>query len=99
MTAYVIAEHNVTDAAKFQEYAAKVGPMIQKHGGRYLTKPGSHKLMENGYWQPQRVVIIEFPNMAALNVWYTSPECQPLIKLRKASTHPTQDMFIVLEGA
>jgi uncharacterized protein (DUF1330 family) len=37
-----IAEHKVTDPAKFEEYRIKVGPMIADHGGRYLTKSGSH---------------------------------------------------------
>jgi uncharacterized protein (DUF1330 family) len=31
MTAYLIAEHKITDAAKFDEYRTKVGPMIAKH--------------------------------------------------------------------
>jgi uncharacterized protein (DUF1330 family) len=32
--AYLIVEHIITDAEKFEEYRAKVGPMIAKHGGR-----------------------------------------------------------------
>ena len=34
MAAYLIAEHIITDSAKFEEYRTKVGPMIAKHGGR-----------------------------------------------------------------
>ncbi len=98
MPAYLVVEHKITDAAKFEEYRVKVGPMIAKYGGRYLTKGGSHKLPEGGHWQPDRVVIIEFPDMAALNAWYTAPEYQPLIALRKASTSPL-DMMFTLEGA
>src|ERR1035441_3824412 len=41
MPAYLIAEHIVTDAAKFEEYRTKVGPMMAKHGARYLTKAGA----------------------------------------------------------
>ena len=44
MPAYLIAEHIITNQLKFDEYRAKVAPMIAKHGGRYLTKGGSHKL-------------------------------------------------------
>ena len=98
MVAYLVVEHKITDAAKFEEYRIKVGPMIAKHGGRYLTKGGSHRFPEGGHWLPERVVIIEFPDMAALNAWYESPEYQPLIALRKASTSEL-DMLITLEGA
>ena len=63
--AYLIVEHIITDAEKFEEYRAKVGPMIAKHGGRYLTKGGSHKFPEGGHWKPERVVVVEFPDMEA----------------------------------
>ena len=46
MAAYLIVEHIITDADKFEEYRTKVRPLIAKHGGRYLTKGGSHKMPE-----------------------------------------------------
>lgn len=98
MPAYLIVEHIITDAAKFEEYRVKVGPMIAKYGGRYLTKGGSHKFPEGGHWLPERVVIIEFADMKALEAWYNSPEYQPLIALRKQCTSD-QDMLITLDGA
>jgi uncharacterized protein (DUF1330 family) len=97
MPAYYIAEHIITDPAKFEEYRVKVGPMIAKHGGRYLTKGGSHKFPERAHWTPERVVIIEFPDMANLNTWYNSGEYQPLMALRKESTSDL-DMVITLDG-
>jgi uncharacterized protein (DUF1330 family) len=96
MAAYPIAEHKITDPAKFEEYRTKVGPMIARFGGRYLTKGGSHAILEKGYWQPDRVVIIKFPDMAALNAWYTSPEYQPLIALRQGAA---LDQLTTIEGA
>ena len=97
MPAYLVVEHKITDPAKFEEYRIKVGPMITKHRGRYLTKGGSHKFPEGGHWKPERVVIIEFPDMANLNTWYNSAEYQPLMALRKESTGDL-DMVITLEG-
>jgi uncharacterized protein (DUF1330 family) len=38
MLAYYVAEHVITDPGKFEEYRVKVLPMIEKYGGRYLTK-------------------------------------------------------------
>jgi len=97
MAAYLIVEHIITDPSKFEEYRVKVGPLIAAHGGRYLTKGGSHKLPEGGHWAPQRVVIIEFPDMDALQAWYDDPEYKPLIALRKQCTSEL-DMLITLEG-
>ena len=97
MAAYLIVEHKITDPVKFEEYRIKVGPLIARHGGRYLTKGGSHKFPEGGHWQPERVVIIEFPDMAALDAWYNAPDYQPLIALRKSCTSEL-DMLVTLDG-
>ena len=98
MAAYLMVEHIITDAAKFEEYRTKVGPLIAKYGGRYLTKGGTHKMPEGGHWKPERVVIIEFPDMDTLKAWYDAPEYQPLIAVRKQCTSDL-DMMFTLEGA
>src|SRR3954471_3353268 len=71
MSVYYIAEHIITDPVKFEEYRVKVAPMIVSYGGRYITKAGSHRFPESPHWKPERVVIVEFPNMERLNAWYT----------------------------
>jgi uncharacterized protein (DUF1330 family) len=95
MPAYYIGEHKITNAAVFEAYLRQVVPMIERHGGRYLTKAGTHEVLE-GEWRPNRVVIIEFPDMAAIRAWYGSPEYQPLIALRQSAA---SDVMIALEGA
>jgi uncharacterized protein (DUF1330 family) len=97
MPAYLISQHIITNQAKFEDYRTKAAPMIAKHGGRYLTKGGGHMLLEGGHWKPERVMIIEFPDMNALKAWYNSPEYQPLIALRKECTSKL-DMLITLDG-
>jgi uncharacterized protein (DUF1330 family) len=98
VTAYLIAEHRITDREKFDAYRTAVGPLIARFGGRYLTRPGSHTVLEadNAVWNPERVVLVAFPDMATLRAWYESPEYQPLIALRRAAA---EDMLITLEGA
>lgn len=48
VSAYPIVEHIVTDSAKFDAYRTQVAPPIAKYAGRYLTKGGSHRLLETG---------------------------------------------------
>ena len=95
MPAYLIAEHQITDTARFEEYRRRVVPMIEQFGGRYVTRAGSHNILD-GTWHPDRVVIIEFPDMGALNAWYRSPEYQPLIALRRSAGI---DVLIAIEGS
>jgi uncharacterized protein (DUF1330 family) len=94
MVAYWIGEHAILDPAKFEEYLRKVVPMIERMGGRYLTRVGTHEVLE-GYWQPNRVVVIEFPDMATIKAFYDSPEYQPLIALRRSAA---RDVIIAVEG-
>jgi len=95
MPAYLIAEHLVTNPDLFEQYRAQVVPMIERYGGRYLTRGGSHEVLD-GTWKPTRVVIVEFPDMDALRAWFESPEYQPLITLRRRAG---TDVVMAIDGA
>ena len=94
MAAYWIGQHAIADAAAFEQYLRQAMPMIERHGGRYLTRPGRHEVVE-GDWRPDRVVVVEFPDMAALKAWYRSPDYQPLIALRRRAA---TDLLIAVDG-
>ena len=94
MAAYWIGAHAIADAAAFDDYLRQVIPMIERHGGRYLTRAGAHEVLE-GEWWPNRVVVVEFPSMAALKGWYDSAEYQPLIAMRRAAA---TDLLIAVDG-
>ena len=94
MPAYYIGEHANTDSAKFDQYLQETIPIIERCGGKYLTRAGSHQVIE-GSWKPNRVVIIEFPDAAAFRRWYAAPEYQPLIAMRQQAG---TDVMLLLEG-
>ena len=94
MTAYWIGEHAIADPTKFEEYLRKVVPMIERFGGRYLTRVGAHEVLD-GDWHPNRVVIIEFPDMETIRALFHSPEYKPLIALRRSAA---TDVIIAVEG-
>ena len=96
MAAYLIAAHKIVDPEQFVAYLRQVAPLITEFGGRYLTRPGSHMILEHSLGQPDRAVILEFPDMAALNAFYNSPEYQPIFALRQGAT---LDLVISVEGA
>ena len=73
MPAYFIADLDVTDPAGFEEYRQLVPGTIQKYGGRYLVRGGAVETLE-GDWQPQRVVVLEFPSLEQARRWYNSED-------------------------
>jgi len=95
MSAYLIADVEVHDQSVYAEYRRQVLPLIQKHGGRFVVRGGAHEVLE-GAWHPQRLVIIEFPDMAALKAWYDSSEYAKLIELRQGASRGS---LVAVEGA
>lgn len=95
MAAYVIADIDVKDAEVMQEYSKQVRATLEKHGGRFIVRGGAHEVLE-GKWQPHRLVIVEFPDMAALKAWYNSKEYGPLIKLRQKAS---EGDLVAVDGA
>ena len=52
--------------------------------------------MLEGDWEPHRLVIVEFPDMASLIAWYESPEYRRLKAIRERCA---KTRIIALEGA
>jgi uncharacterized protein (DUF1330 family) len=85
MPAYLIANIEITDPAGFERYRAAVPAVIAAHGGRYLVRGGALETVE-GSLSLKRLVILEFPSMAALRGFYDGAEYRPLLALRLRST-------------
>lgn len=90
MPAFLIADETITDPETFEEYKREVLPLIIRHGGRFLSRGGGLEVLEPGKgWEPDRMVIIEFPSMAALKQWYESADYAPIRELRLRSARST----------
>lgn len=95
MAAYVIADIQVKDAAAYEEYKKGVAATVSRFGGRFVVRGGAVKTFE-GDWDPERVVVIEFPDMKTLEAWYRSPDYKPLLDRRLAAATGS---LIAVEGA
>ena len=86
MAAYFIVDQlEVTDPETMKRYAAGVGDTVKNAGGKMLVRGGEFSVVEGDY-QPRRLIVIEFPDMAALKGWYDGPAYEELKKLRLASS-------------
>jgi uncharacterized protein (DUF1330 family) len=85
MAAFAVAEiFEVTDPEAMAAYGKATGETLATHGGRIVAaQPG--RAVE-GDWAPNRLVIVQFDTMEALETWYNSPEYQELIKQRQAAS-------------
>ena len=81
MKAYLILDLSIHDLEKFLEYIQRIPAIIQKHSGKYLVQGDVPPVIE-GDWQPERLVVIEFPDHVTLQNWFHSEKYQSLIPLR-----------------
>lgn len=96
MPVYMIAEvRNPTDLAKLDEYRRDNTEVVARHGGRFLVRGGDVEVIE-GDWDPQRIVVMEFPDRAAARAWYEDPDYQRLKALRQSASDTD---LIQVEGA
>jgi uncharacterized protein (DUF1330 family) len=83
---YAIAEIAVSDPQAYKPYVAAVGPLVAKFGGAYVVR-GGEAVAKEGDAPNGRIVVIEFPSLAAARAFYDSPEYQAILPLRlKAAT-------------
>ena len=85
MPAYLIAEIEVSDPETYEEYRRQVAPTVERYGGRFLVRGGAVHGLE-GEWNPKRLVVIQFSNMARLREWYQSDEYERLKSIRQRSS-------------
>lgn len=95
MAAYFIADQlEITDPDTMATYREGTGPTVKQYGGKMIARGGDTEALE-GDWQPGRVIVMEFPDMAALKSWYNSPEYADLKAMRQSSSRAN---IIAIDG-
>ena len=94
MSAYVIANIEVIDPVRYEDYRKLVLPTITAYGGRFLARGGRVDSLE-GPWRPNRLVIVEFPSVERAKAWWSSPEYAEAKALRQATSDGS---LIIIEG-
>ncbi|PZU05716.1 MAG: DUF1330 domain-containing protein [Sphingobium sp.] len=84
MSAYVIVEVRMTDPdalEAFNEYASKATELLKEYGATVLVFDQAPRVLE-GDWQPAAIVVQQYPDMAAVEQFYSSDAYGPLRALR-----------------
>jgi len=90
--AFIVAEINVNDAAGYRPYAEQAAKIVAQYGGQYLARGCATKSIE-GAAPPNRIAIIEFPDMATLEKFESSAEYGAVKPIRQRAA--TSRIFAV----
>ena len=95
MSAYLIAQVNIINEELYKEYKKRASPIVEKYGGKFLTRGGKFEIVL-GQWNYKRTVIIEFPSYEEAINWYSSDEYKPVRKIREDNS---EGNAIIIDGA
>ena len=95
MSAYVIAQLTVTDPKGFEAYRQAAEQVVKAFGGRFLVRGSTIAALEGDIERPQ-MILLEFPDKAAAERFYSSPEYQAIMPLRQ--NHSTGTVMVVEGG-
>lgn len=94
MSAYVIVEVTINDPVEYEVYKKLTPAAIAAYDGRFVVRGAPAESLE-GDWQPQRMVVLEFPTVARAKEWWHSDQytVAKIIRQRAAFTK-----MIVVDG-
>jgi uncharacterized protein (DUF1330 family) len=71
MPAYAIVDLDVHDIAEYLRYQRAVRPLLEAVGARYLARGGEFTVFA-GEYQPDRLMVVEFPSLRTMQAFYGS---------------------------
>ena len=78
--ASIYFKDNYTEEA-YEEYKAAMTPVIAKYNGRYIIRTNNFSA-KSELWKPDRLVVIEYDDMAAMQCCVTSEEFKAAVRLK-----------------
>ena len=94
MPAYVIVEIEIHNPIDYEEYKKLTPASIAAYDGKFVVRGAQTESLE-GDWNPQRIVVLEFPSIQRAKEWWNSNEyaIPKTIRQRTAKTK-----MLVVEG-
>lgn len=95
MKAYVIVEVSITDKIIYEEYKKLTPAAIAAFDGKFIVRGGRTESLE-GDWQPERMVVVEFPSVEKAKAWWHSDQYSKAKAIGQQSAHTK---MLIVEGA
>ena len=94
MPAYVFVEIEIYDQELYEEYKKMTPVTIEAYGGKFVVRGGRTEHLE-GDWNPERIVVLEFPSVERAREWW---ESEAYTRARLIRQRAAETKMIILEG-
>jgi uncharacterized protein (DUF1330 family) len=95
MKYYAVAELDVADPSWVNDYISNVTAMIERRGGRYLSRTAQIEHIEGERTPPAGFLLIEWPSRDLAMEFYDSEEYRPYRDRRQAGA---RNQFYLIAG-
>jgi uncharacterized protein (DUF1330 family) len=92
--AYLIGDVTAKDPMAYERYRNEVSELIARHRGEYLVRGGEIEVVA-GDWRPNRLIILKFPDKAAVRAYLNDPVFHKLSELRQQAL---TSQVVMVEG-
>ena len=96
MSALMIANINIKDQAKFEEYIAKTRNLAALYGAELVYRGKTGRVLAGGENDHGLVIIVKFPSLDKINEWFDSDDYQALVPLRQAGAEMKMTAYQIL---
>ncbi len=94
MSAYLIADVEVTDEDVYAQFRERMTPTLEAYSGKFIARGGEIGVIE-GSWNPNRLAIVAFDSIEQARAWLASPEFKELNDIRTSSSNIN---LVLVEG-
>jgi uncharacterized protein (DUF1330 family) len=94
MPAFVIVDVLIDDPLQYEAYKRLTPDTIAAFDGRFVVRGGKTTVLEGG-WNPERIVVLEFPSVQRAQEWWDSELYSPAKEIRQKSA---RTKMIIVQG-
>ena len=94
MSAYLIADVEITDESVYAQFRERMTPTLEAYSGKFIARGGEIDVID-GSWNPKRLAIVAFDSMEQARSWLASPEFKELDGIRTSSSNIN---LVLVEG-
>ena len=84
MAVYALAQLRIHDPERYGRYMSRFMPVLTKYNGKLLAADNAPHVLEGEWWDRNKVVLLQFEDVAAFRAWGSSPEYIEIAEDRKA---------------
>lgn len=94
MPAYIIVDVSIHNHEAYEGYKKLTPASLLPFDGRFIVRGGKTETLE-GDWQPERIVVLQFPTAEKARQWWASAEYAPAKAIRQANA---ETRMLLVEG-